>query len=107
MRKRLLIRSVRWKKSLLCEVSDVKKRMIVVAMGFLPVVLINPEIISKSGEYEAEDREALAEYKRQVGARITAMRKEKGMTQEMLAEEVGMNPIDFGSSSIRSSAKGR
>ena len=33
----------------------VKKRMIVVAMGFLPVVMINPEIISKSGEYEAEE----------------------------------------------------
>ena len=33
----------------------VKKRMIVVAMGFLPVVMINPKIISKSGEYEAEE----------------------------------------------------
>ncbi len=33
----------------------VKKRMIVVAMGFLPVVMINPEIVSKSGEYEAEE----------------------------------------------------
>ena len=33
----------------------VKKRMIVVAMGFMPVVMINPEIISKSGEYEAEE----------------------------------------------------
>lgn len=33
----------------------VKKRMIVVSMGFLPVVMINPEIISKSGEYEAEE----------------------------------------------------
>ena len=33
----------------------VKKRMIVVAMGFLPVVMINPEILSKSGEYEAEE----------------------------------------------------
>ncbi len=29
--------------------------MIVVAMGFLPVVMINPEIVSKSGEYEAEE----------------------------------------------------
>ena len=28
----------------------VKKRM-----GFLPVVMINPEILSKSGEYEAEE----------------------------------------------------
>ena len=37
------------------EVIGVKKRMIVVAMGFLPVVMINPEIISKSGEYEAEE----------------------------------------------------
>ena len=33
----------------------VKKRMIVVAMGFMPVVMINPEILSKSGEYEAEE----------------------------------------------------
>ena len=33
----------------------VKKRMIVVAMGFLPVVMINPEILSKSGEYETEE----------------------------------------------------
>jgi len=32
-----------------------KKRMIVVAMGFMPVVMINPEILSKSGEYEAEE----------------------------------------------------
>ena len=33
----------------------VKKRMIVVAMGFMPVVMINPEILSMSGEYEAEE----------------------------------------------------
>ena len=33
----------------------VKKRMIVVAMGFMPVVMINPEILSKTGEYEAEE----------------------------------------------------
>ena len=33
----------------------VKKRMIVVAMGFMPVVMINPEILLKSGEYEAEE----------------------------------------------------
>ena len=33
----------------------VKKRMIVVAMGFMPVVMINPEILSNSGEYEAEE----------------------------------------------------
>lgn len=46
----------------------------------------------KNRLFDPEDREALAEYKRQIGARITAMRKEKGMTQEMLAEEVGMNP---------------
>ena len=37
------------------EVIGVKKRMIVVAMGFMPVVMINPEILSKSGEYEAEE----------------------------------------------------
>ena len=35
----------------------VKKQMIGVAMGFLPVVMINPEIISKSGEYEAGEIE--------------------------------------------------
>ncbi len=28
-----------------------KKRMIVVAMGFLSVVMINPEIVSKSDEF--------------------------------------------------------
>lgn len=33
----------------------VKKRMIVVAMGFMPVVMINPEILSKSGQYEAAE----------------------------------------------------
>ncbi len=33
----------------------VRKRMIVVAMGFMPVVMINPVIIKKSGRYEAEE----------------------------------------------------
>ena len=37
------------------EVIGVKKRMIVVAMGFMPVVMINPEILNKYGEYEAEE----------------------------------------------------
>ena len=33
----------------------VKKQIIVVSLGFAPMVLINPRIVKKSGEYEAEE----------------------------------------------------
>lgn len=32
-----------------------RKRIIIVSMGFIDVVMINPEIIKKSGSYEAEE----------------------------------------------------
>ena len=32
-----------------------KKRIIIVSLGFAPIVMINPLIRSKSGEYEAEE----------------------------------------------------
>lgn len=32
-----------------------KKRMIIVSMGFVDLIMNNPEIISKSGEYETEE----------------------------------------------------
>ncbi|MBR1702368.1 MAG: peptide deformylase [Lachnospiraceae bacterium] len=32
-----------------------KKRMIVVDLGIMPMILINPKIIQKSGSYEAEE----------------------------------------------------
>lgn len=33
----------------------VKKQIIVVSLGFAPMVLINPKIVKKSGEYETEE----------------------------------------------------
>lgn len=33
----------------------VKKRIIVVDLGILPMILINPKIVQKSGSYEAEE----------------------------------------------------
>lgn len=33
----------------------VKKQIIVVSLGFAPMVLINPPIVKKSGEYETEE----------------------------------------------------
>ncbi|MBQ8116541.1 MAG: peptide deformylase [Lachnospiraceae bacterium] len=33
----------------------VKKRIIVVDLGIMPMILINPEIVQKSGSYEAEE----------------------------------------------------
>lgn len=32
-----------------------KKRMIIVSMGFVDLIMINPEIISQSGKYETEE----------------------------------------------------
>ncbi len=32
-----------------------KKRMIIVSMGFVDLIMINPEIISQSGQYETEE----------------------------------------------------
>lgn len=32
-----------------------KKRMIIVSMGFVNLIMINPEIISQSGQYETEE----------------------------------------------------
>ena len=33
----------------------IKKQIIVVSLGFAPMVLINPRIVKKSGEYETEE----------------------------------------------------
>lgn len=33
----------------------VKKQIIIVSLGFAPMVLINPKIVKKSGEYEVEE----------------------------------------------------
>ena len=33
----------------------VKKQIIVVSLGFAPMILINPKIVKKSGEYETEE----------------------------------------------------
>ena len=33
----------------------IKKQIIVVSLGFAPMILINPKIVKKTGEYEAEE----------------------------------------------------
>lgn len=34
---------------------DVKKQIIIVSLGFAPMIMFNPKIVKKSGEYETEE----------------------------------------------------